>query len=148
LFNGAVINGTSGIDWDFEAAPVVGWKGSSFLPAPQISGPVGAILDPNFLVELAWGQVDAAFYSYHVIVSSDYFSLPYPGSGFSGCIGFCEIEGNVDSNGASIDPTGLDPTLTYYWTVSVNGVYKPGDWAPPGDFTFFGCNPFYGCGPY
>ena len=152
VFNGVILNkdpnGTDhGIDWDFEYAPVVGWTGTSFLPAPNIIGPQGEILDPTVPVELDWEGVDAAFFSYHVVVSSDPGSLPFPGSGFSGCIGFCEIdESFIGDTSFAIDVGALDPTQTYYWTVSVNGVYKFGDWAPPGDFGFAFCDPVFGCG--
>jgi hypothetical protein len=148
VFNGVAINGTSGIDWDAEVAPVVGWQGSSLLPAPNLDGPLGDLLDPSLPVQFDWDPVDAEYYSYHVVISSDMGSLPFPGSGATGCLGICEVDDpDVPSNGGWLDPSLLDPTLTYYWTVSVNGVYKQGDWSDWGSFSFFGCDPYFGCGP-
>jgi hypothetical protein len=160
VWNGEVINsgsgGTdSGIDWDAEYAPVVPWVSPErALPAPFNLSPADGNTTAAYMgaVRFSWSPIPAAYYggptpvnsnarniqSYTVAISTNESALPTADYDVCAAALGCTAYG---TNAAFIDiPSAtFSPTTQYFWTVSVNGVYKPGAWADSQSFTC-GCS--------
>ena len=140
VFNGTTLNGTNGIDWDAEVAPVVPWTLSNpnrTIQAPLVDFPVGDEYGPDSPIDLGWEEVNAQTFwgnddNYEVVVTDEFGNI--------------WIDDFSSDNGYGIEPGLLDPGVTYFWTVRVNGAYKYGDWSSGGSFVIDVCDPFFGCG--